>query len=152
MRTMSTEVGPFGIGTNHNYSYRLDVNNPFGQAVVNFIVPDGNRFPFADNGSGTRVNGIAPQLRGVQMTVTPNNETDLRFKDGTVYHFVPSTFALGSVLESITDSNGNQVTIVRNPANANQITEVIDPRGRKLLLTYDGGNRITSIMDPIGAW
>jgi hypothetical protein len=44
-RTLSDELGPFGIGTSHNYGYRLDTNNPQGSTIINLIMPDGNRFP-----------------------------------------------------------------------------------------------------------
>ena len=50
----------------------------------------------------------------------------------------------------ITDANGNVVTLTRNPNNAVQITEIIDPVGRKLRLSYDGTDRITLVTDPIG--
>ncbi len=150
VRTLSTLAGPFGVGTNHNYGYQLDTNNPLGQAVINLVMPDGNRFPFMADAAGNFVNETVPSLRGAVMTVAANGESDLRFKDGTVFHFVPSTVTLGSILQSITDANGNQTTLVRNSTSPVQITEVIDPVGRKLILRYDTSNRITSITDPIG--
>ncbi len=78
------------------------------------------------------------------------SEVNLRWKNGTVFHFVPGNFQLGSLLESITDRNGNQTTLVRNQTRPIQIIEVIDPVGRKLTLNYDGADRVTTIIDPIG--
>jgi len=150
LRTYSTSAGPFGLGSNHNYGLRLVTNNPLAANVINLIMPDGNRFPFAAVGDGTFINQAIPSLRGAVMSVSANNEVDLRWKNGTVFHFIPSTVVLGSVLETITDSNGNAITLVRNPSNAAQIISIVDPVGRRLQLTYDTGNRITSITDPIG--
>jgi RHS repeat-associated protein len=151
-RTLSNEAGPFGIGTSHNYRYRLSTNTPLGTAVVNVIMPDGNRFPLAAQQplALTLTNTTIPVLRGAAITVLPNNEVNLRWKDGTVFHFVPSTFLLGSVLTAITDPNGNTISLVRNPASPDQITEISDPVGRKLTLTYDTASRITAITDPLG--
>lgn len=149
-RTLSTEAGPFGIGTGHNYSYRLDTVNPQAAAVINLIMPDGNRFPFNRNTGSVLLNGTVPVVRGARINVLGNNQVDLRWKDGTVFHFVPANPQLGSVLESITDPNGNKIMLMRNASALAQITEVIDPVGRKLILSYDAANRITSITDPIG--
>ncbi|MBI3246285.1 MAG: RHS repeat protein [Deltaproteobacteria bacterium] len=164
-RTLSNEAGPFGIGSSHNYRYRIDTIGPFGPGVMNLVTPDGNRFPLAPETpplAGTlkiiKINNTIPFLRGVKVTVSSNHEVDMKWKDGTVFHFVPITkfaagvqfLALGSVLESITDPNGNRTTLVRNPNRLDQITEIIDPVGRKLTLTYDGADRITDIIDPIG--
>jgi RHS repeat-associated protein len=149
-RTLSTEAGPFGIGTGHNYSYRLDTFNPQASAIINLIMPDGNRFPFARGTALTLFNGTIPRVRGARITVLSNNQVELRWKDGTVFHFVPANFQLGSVLQSITDPNGNKVTLLRNASAPAQITQVIDPVGRMLILSYDAADRITSITDPIG--
>ena len=149
-RTLSLQSGPFGIGSIHNFGYRLDTNSPQTAALINLVMPDGNRFPFALTSSGTYTNTTTCSLRGVVLTVAGNGESDLRFKKGTVYHFVPSTALLGSILETITNANDNVVTLTRNPSNSAQITEIIDPVGRKLSLNYDGANRITLVTDPIG--
>ncbi len=150
MRTFSNQAGPFGIGTNHNYGFRLNTNAPQNATIVRLIMPDGNQFPFTKNSDGTLTNTTVPSLRGAVMTVAANGEASLRWKEGAVFVFVPGNVVLGSVLESITDRNGNQVNLVRNPSGPSQITEIIDPVGRKLLLSYDGADRILSVTDPIG--
>lgn len=150
-RTQTTNAGPFGIGGNHNYSYFLNLSNPSpNSAVINFIVPAGNQFPMVNNGGGVFTNATEPTLRGALLKVNTDGTADVTFKDGTIFHFVPGGFRLGSVLQSITDLNGNTTTLVRNPSNLVQITEIIDSVGRKLKLSYDSGNRITQIADPIG--
>jgi hypothetical protein len=57
-RTLSGNAGPFGIGTNHNYGYLLDPSNLFRGTgtFVNLIMPDGNQFPFAQQGASTFIN------------------------------------------------------------------------------------------------
>ena len=150
LRTLSTQAGSFGVGSNSNYGFRLDTNNPRAAAVINLIMPDGNRVPFNLGADGKYTNITVPPLRGSVMTPFAGGEVDWRLKDGTVFHFLPSTVALGSLLESITDSNGNRILLVRNPARPIQITEVIDPVGRRLTLSYDTRDRITQIVDPIG--
>ena len=153
-RTLTDASGPFGIGTNHNYGYLLNTNDPQGSAIVSLVMPDGNQFPFIRQSDGTFLNSNIPTLRGAVMSVVSGGRVDLRWKDGTVYQFAPRTLAeLGfraSTLESITDPNGNTISLVRNTSRPIQISEIIDPVGRKLHLSYDAADRITSIVDPIG--
>lgn len=150
-RTMSANAGPFGIGWNHSYSYFLNLSNPSPtSAVINFIVPAGNQFPMTNNGGGIFTNVSEPSLRGVILKVNTDGTADLTFKNGAKFHFVPGGFRLGSVLQSITDLNGNVTTLVRNSSNLLQIIEIIDSVGRKFELSYDSGNRITQVRDSIG--
>ncbi|WP_350116092.1 RHS repeat-associated core domain-containing protein [Nitrosomonas sp.] len=150
-RTQSANAGPFGFGGNHNYSYFLNISNPTRETpVINFVVPAGNQFPMANGGGGVFTNATEPSLRGAVLKVNADGTADVTFKNGTVFHFVPGGFRLGSVLKSITDTNGNTTILVRNSSNPIQITEIIDAVGRKLSLSYDSGDRITQIKDPIG--
>ena len=149
-RGLTAQAGPFGIGTNHNYSYALDTVSPQLASIINLIMPDGNRIPFNLQSAGLFVNSTIPYFLGATMTIQGDGSVDLRYKDGTIYRFVPSGFQLGSLLASITDSNRNAVTLTRNPSNLIQITQIADPVGRSLTLAYDSSNRITSVTDPIG--
>ncbi len=149
-RSLTTTAGPFGLGTNHNYGHRLDTSSPQGRTVISLIMPSGSFFPFTKQLDGTFTNTTIPAVRGAVLTVLFNNEVDLRWKDGTVFHFSPAGFLVGSVLDSIIDRNGNKTRLVRNGSNRIQILTVIDPVGRKLTLSYDQDDRITSITDPIG--
>lgn len=126
-RSLSTNGGPFGIGTNHNYGFRLNTNTPQAAGVINLMMPDGNRFPFNRQEDQTLVNTTIPSMIGAVMTTQANGNVSLRWKDGAVYRFVPSTLQQVSVLESISDPNGNKITLTRNPARPPQITEVTDP-------------------------
>ena len=149
-RSLSTIQGPFGIGTNHNYGYRLDTVSPQTSTVITLIMPQDNKFPFVRQPDNTFINETVPVVRGAVMTVPANGQVDLRWKNGTIFHFGAANVQLGSLLVSSTDRNGNQITLVRSQSRPIQILKVIDPVGRKLTLNYDGVDRITSIIDPIG--
>jgi YD repeat-containing protein len=161
-RSMTTAAGPFGIGTNHNFNYGLDTAFPTLSRAINLIMPDGNRFLFtlhscpavivAGLGPFPCTSGLTnsniPALMGAALIVHGDDTSDLRWKDGTVYHFVPIGFQAGSLLASITDRNGNTITITRD-GSAN-VTSVTDPVGRSLNLSYDPSGRVTSVTDPTG--
>lgn len=149
-RTLSAETGPFGIGTSHNFSYRLDTNSPVGAGLVNLILPDGNRIPFVRGPDGLLRNGTVPSFAGATLATPSGGPFILRFKDGTVYRFTPSTFLLGSLLQSIADPRNNRITLARDVSRPIRITEITDPVGRRLRLDYDTGDRILAITDPIG--
>jgi RHS repeat-associated protein len=149
-RTLSTEAGPFGLGASHNYDYRLDNNTPQNAAVVNLILPDGNRIPFTRDVSGELTNSTIPDFAGAVLTTAGDRTSQLRFKQGTMLHFIPGDILTGSVVDTITDRYGNQTTLVRPSDNLRHIDEIDDPTGRKLHLSYDASGRITSITDPIG--
>jgi RHS repeat-associated protein len=159
-RTLSTFAGPFGIGTHHNYGYRLDTLNFQTAALINLVTPDGNRFPFTKEliyvAQGSQPpapnelrNYTNPAMIGAVMTVLPT-EVLLRWKNGTVYRFVQPNPQFTPQLESILDPNGNKITITRNANNPNQVSQITAPPGRSLRLTYDAASRITSVTDPIG--
>jgi YD repeat-containing protein len=82
------------------------------------------------------------------MTVNSDNFVDLRWKNGTVYHFIPISFQIGSLLGPIIDRKGNTITIARD--GSGNVTSITDPVGRSLVFAYDSSNRVTTITDPIG--
>jgi len=149
-RTLSSNPGPFGIGTSHNYAYQLNVANA-GQGLISLITPDGNQLPFNVQPGGSFTNSTIPTLRGAVLTSPSNGTYKLRWKDGTAYGF--EAVARSEPLTSITDSNGNVTTIVvegQFGAAFPVVSQVIDPVGRVLKLNYDSSSRVTSIVDPIG--
>ena len=152
-RSMDTNAGPFGIGTNHNYSYQLNTQSLVRGTCqcVFLLMPDGNQYLFTQTGTNTFTNSTIPTLIGSQLTALSTSAYSLRWKNGTVYQFSTSTGALTAYLSSITDRNGNTITLVRNNASQPlQISQIVDPVGRALNLTYDSTNRITLITDSIG--
>ncbi|MDX1999918.1 MAG: RHS repeat-associated core domain-containing protein [Thermoanaerobaculia bacterium] len=148
-RTLAGNAGPFGIGTGHNYDFRLDSNNPAGLAVINLILPDGNRIPFVREQDGLLRNTTVPRFAGATLATSGANST-LRLAEGTTIVFTARTAALGSTAGAITDRFGNRVTLVRDAARPARITDVVDPVGRRLRLSYDAADRITEVRDPIG--
>ena len=138
-RTGSTLAGPFGIGTDHNYNYRLDSTQPQTAQVVNLILPDANRIPFTRQANGTLVNLDAPYLRGVVMTTASNSTAEVRWPDGRVMRFVQGDILTGSVLVSMTDRNNNVTTIERENGRPARIPRIVDASGRALVFTYDSG-------------
>ena len=146
---MSNIPGPFGLGSGHNYDYQINggFNTLNAAQAINLINPDGSQYLFSRQPSGALVNTTVPSLLGAVMQTFPDNTASLRFKDGTVIR-APGFQLAGQV--TITDPNGNTITISRNPVNFQQIASIADPVGRQLQFTYDAANRITSISDPIG--
>jgi RHS repeat-associated protein len=158
-RGISTNPGPFGIGTNHNYGYTLDTTN-VNSGLINLIMPDGNQFPFAQQANGTFVNSTIPSMQGATISNLACITTvygygcggTLRWKDGTQFLFQPLLIGKPwfAFLMTITDVNNNTILLVHSQSVPIEITQVIDPVGRSLNLTYDDTYRITSISDPIG--
>jgi RHS repeat-associated protein len=156
-RGATTNQGPFGIGTNHNYGFLLDTTNYAG-GLINLIMPDGNQIPFVISGGATWGNSTIPSMQGAVLsnlscTFGGGCAATIRWKNGTTFQFQPINLQLpaASFLMSITDSNGNKTTLVRNASS--QITQIVDPVGRALNLSWSApgsGGVITSISDPIG--
>lgn len=160
-RTLSRFAGPFGIGTHHNYGYRLDRVNVRNAELINLVTPDGNRFPFTRERVLVAADGRPPApdvflnftdaaMFGAVMTAVSDANIELRWKDGTIYRFASPQPQFTPQLSAIVDPNGSTITIIRNPNNANQVTRITDPAGRSLMLSYDGANRVTEVTDPIG--
>jgi RHS repeat-associated protein len=146
----ATTFGPFGYGTNHNWGYELDSVNPSTASVISLIMPDGNRFPFAKQANGTFINSSVPVVGGGTMTVT-GNAVDLRWKDGTTFHFIVifNVPFFRTLLDSVTDPNGNKFQITHNGF---QIQAITDATGRSLTFNYNVGGCITQITAPDGTF
>lgn len=90
---------------------------------------------------GTYRSSRTPTMAGQIGRVNQDGTSTLRSKNGTV-----KTFSADGWIRSITDRNGNTVTIVRSGA---QIQQIIEPGGRALTFQYAGGG-ISQITDPLG--
>lgn len=152
-RSMSTNAGPFGIGSGYNYGYQLGTEGYVkGQGMITLVMPNGNQYLFSLQANGTLINTTNPALRGVVISSPSLEVYNVRLKNGTTMQFQsPASGGLIAYLISISDPNGNTVSMTHgNPSSPDQITKVTDPVGRSLTLTYDGSDRIISITDPIG--
>lgn len=127
--------GPLGFGWNHTYNAQLTVN---ADSTITIRWGDGKTETWTPDGSG----GYIPQY-GVFDTLINNGDGTytLRKKDLTRYNFASS-----GNLSSIVDKNSNTITATHT---GNNLTQITDPVGRNITLTFDGNNRITQITDPI---
>lgn len=149
-RTVNTNVGPFGIGTAHNYHYQMSVPALTASvATFNLVPPNGNLVPFARQPDGSYVNKTDASFAGAVFSAITGGSA-LRMLDGTVLGFEPFARMGGSMLTSITDRNGNEVSVTRSSGAPFAITSVTDPVGRQLILTNDASARVTQITDPLG--
>ncbi len=132
----ASETGPLGIGWTHAYNQRLTDN---GDGTVTWDDPDGSQHIF--NSKGTTGGYDAP--RGVPVRLE-------KLGDGTYKLWSPAGssrhFSSAGLLLSITDRNGNQVTLSYSGGN---LASVTDDSGKSLSLSYDGSNRITTVTDPL---
>jgi YD repeat-containing protein len=121
----------------------------FCEHALDNKAPD-NPFLFSRQSDSTLRNSSIPGLQGSVMTTSATGVTSLRFQDGTVYTF--TAFGLfASQLTSITDRNGNAIALTAVTLNGRlRITQITDPVGRSLNLTYDSNAHLTSVTDPIG--
>jgi RHS repeat-associated protein len=152
-RTLSSNPGPFGIGTSHNYGYQLGTGAYVkGQGLILLVTPNGNQYSFNLRPNGTLANATIPVFRGAAITPEPNGSYTLRLRNGTTFVFQsPASGSLVAYLSGISDANGNKVTLAHdNTSSPDLVTRVVDPVGRALTLAYDTAGRITSITDPIG--
>nr|WP_304981174.1 RHS repeat-associated core domain-containing protein [Alkalihalobacillus sp. AL-G] len=76
------------------------------------------------------------------MTQNSDGTFDLNFKDQKVYHYDSQ-----GRLASMTDKNGNSLTLTYNTEN--QVQTVTGPAGRTLSFTYTTNGKIDSITDPL---
>jgi len=153
-RTLTTNPGPFGVGTSLSYDYSLNTYKYInGGSTITLALPNGNQFLMSQTPNGTFVNTTVPSLIGAVLTANgPSGPYTLRWANGTQYQFTVFTslgFA-GAFLTSITDLNGNTTTLTLNPSTPQQIQKITDPVGRSFTLTYDGSNRVTQVTDSIG--
>ena len=148
-RTLTTNVGTFGLGNEIQYAWQLNTDSPSTAAAVNLISPDGNQYVFNLQPDFTFTNSSIPWLQGAVMTAGPEGAPPLlRFRDGTVYEF--QNFRGVYFLGSITDRNGNVTTITLAGINPPRIAQITDPVGRSLTLTYNGNSTVSTVTDPIG--
>ena len=150
-RTLTTNPGPFGIGSGHNYAYELDPSAYVrGGGPITLILPNGSRFPFSVQQDGSLTNSTTPFLLGAMLTSPSPEVYNLRWQNGTVFQFQSFGQALSAYLTSITDANGNAITLTHNPSNPGEVTQITDPGGSSLVLSYDSAGRIVTISNPLG--
>jgi len=159
---------PFGIGTTHSYEIFIGGDgNPFGvTAYVDLILPDGRRIHFigvpSGNSFGSYLSTSTPgPWYGAVISANPVNPNhyvlpgswQLQTKDGTIYSFPSSDGLINpacQALVSITDRNGNQVTITRSAQPHCTINAITSPNGRSITFQYDTSDRVKTATDNSG--
>jgi RHS repeat-associated protein len=148
-RSESAIRGLFGIGWNlglYDSTIALVGQGP----SLTLILADQSSYLLTQRGAEWRNTG-EPFLRGAVVTALPGDfNFQIRYKDGTVHRYRRIEGFLAAALVSITDRNGNTLTITRaGGLFVRRITQIIEPAGRAMHFTYDAAERITSITDPL---
>jgi RHS repeat-associated protein len=137
----AAEHGPFGYGWTGPYSAHITTSSLYGYTVLTVHQQDGSAVRFVNLmgaweslGDGL-VHGKLAQEHG-EYIYTPVDQTVLRFAEGT------------GLLTSITDRNGNAVTMHRN--SEGRLESVSDASGRSLAFTYNSSGEVESAKDPMG--
>lgn len=143
----------FGIGADLSYGmYLYTTYSGDAPSVVDVVFADSSRMHFyyqsgsISGHSAVWTNTDSPTaFHGAVLQVDPSqNLFRLTLADGTVLTFGTHPYNL---LQSITDRNGNTVTIT---SSGNNITQVTSPNGRYIQFGYDSSNRITTATDNLG--
>ena len=140
-------IGRFGRGWKDNYDVRLNgtwISGGAGRVVM----PDeqtGRLFSYArTEADGTLIfttSATVGQL-GDELRKLTNGAFEYRKAEGDVMRFDASARPI-----AIVDHNGNMTTLTYSGANLTQIT---DPVGRTVTLSYDSNSRVDKITDPLG--
>ena len=145
--SQGTSTSELGHRWTHSFDLYLVVDPTTLQATMHW--GDDLSYPFAfdvPTGDYIAPTGIWDTLDYTTSGSTITGYT-LTTKAGVAYHF---TSPVGNrwACVSITDRNGNQITLGHNSAGF--VTSVTDPTSRTLTFSLDGSNRLTDITDPTG--
>jgi RHS repeat-associated protein len=146
----------FGIGTTHSYDIFI-IGDNITYSFIDLILPDGGDVHFIRTSPGTSFGGAVftavptPSVFYGAVINWNGSSWTLTSKDGSTIQFPESfgaTVPQQAAMTSITDRNGNQVSLSRDASgNLKQITS---PNGRWITFTYDGSNRVTQGQDNVG--
>lgn len=146
--------GQFGLGTRSNYEMKLAGSFTQGgsgklilpeDVFIDPTQPGGYLFSYSStdaNGSLVFTSTAMSGLLGDELRKLTNGSFEYRYKNGDIVRFD----ATGR-MAAMVDRNGNTTTLTYTGANLTQIT---DPVGRSINLTYDGNGNIITATDPIG--
>ncbi len=137
---LASQGGPFGLGWTYSYGQSLTMN---ANGNVTWNGPDGSSFLFVAKGTS---GGFSPPA-GVPDRLIKNG-------DGTFTLWMPSGrnehFSSTGSLLSMTDRNGNSLTLTYSTGKTPLLTTVADATGKALTFAYDKSNRIITVTDPAG--
>uniref|UniRef100_UPI00257FA8BE DUF6531 domain-containing protein n=1 Tax=Candidatus Cyanaurora vandensis TaxID=2714958 RepID=UPI00257FA8BE len=154
-RSEDPRIGPFGVGTGHNYELMLDglsevfvsVSASRTQAStttnalrsVFLVQPNNDRIRFSEliSQPGSFINEDKPEYRGAVMAKSTSNTYSLKLKTGETLWFERSATASTKTrhfMSRVVDRNGNTITITRDPGH--NVTKVSSVSG-ELTFTVD---------------
>ncbi len=148
------QMRPFGNKWVFKYtSYAMESpNSNVPQGSVLIVMPGGRGDIYRPKSGGGYTNPLGNFNTLTKLTAQGNYEFSLGLPDGTVYRYgVPDAMlpnGTSSLLKSITDRHGNQVTIVYDTNGA--IQKVKDPLNRECVFTYNPQGFVQWIDDPFG--
>lgn len=135
---LASTAGPFGLGWTFNYGQTLAFG---GGGNVTWSGSDGSAFLFVAKGT----TGGFDSPRGVPDRLVKN-------ADGTYSLWTTDggseKFSSAGLLQTITDKNGNTLTLAYTGTRNPKLSTVTDGAGRALTFGYDSSTRIISVTDP----
>ena len=150
-RSGDTNTGVFGLGTMMGYEEFLQLTSA---TVLTYVYHGDARTTFVQQPDGTYTNDTVPAFRGARITVNADGSRTLRDKGGRSVTFWPAYSGAGplnvAVPYTVTDANGNQLTLSR-PVEYGT-TSILDGTGRGVTLTrvYGAGVLVATVTDPLG--
>jgi len=160
--------GPFGFGWTHNYNHVLSFVDDGADMASSATDTDGitSSVAWTDGTGGTKLFQVTGDASGVAIGSTftrvpgtfasmmrnADGSYSVRETNGMVYTFenTNGTVNQSARLQSISDRNGNVLTLNYNSSCNNNLCSVIDGANRSINFIYDAGNRITEINDWTG--
>jgi len=127
--------GPMGYGWTHRYNTSLKLNDD-GSVVESDEVGTPYRYTIQSAGAYT-----APPGRNATLVRNADGSFVLTEKDQLV-----KKFSAAGVLLSLTDANGNAMTMGYDPSG--KLMKITDAAGREALLSYTAEGKIAEISDP----
>ncbi len=126
-------LGALGYGWYHEYEYSLSFNND-SSILVNDAGGRGRQFNRNSNGTYQPLTGDYGNL-----TTLSDHSFALIELNGLTYHFSTT-----GVLTSISEPNGNTLTMGYNSGN---LVSVTHSNGQAIQMNYNGNNRISQVID-----
>jgi RHS repeat-associated protein len=137
----------FGVGANFDYASFLYFYS--GANEVDLVLADSSRIHFVrveGSGHGGAFEAQNTPTAFYKARLAWNGwGWNLTLRDGTVY-----VFGQLAGLQSITDRNGNRITLTHANGAGGNLTQITSPNGKWIKLAYDTSNRVTRAEDIIG--
>jgi YD repeat-containing protein len=147
-REFDTLSRAFGVGMSDNYDMSIVGDGSGDWSSAALVLPNATQIPYQRTTPG---NALETAAFTATSTPGPYFGSTLSFSDAAGWTLVlrdgtQMIFGAGSILQSITDRNGNAVQIQRTATT----TTITSPNRRWIVLNYDGNGRVYSAQDNTG--